>query len=445
MQNYIFIQTYGCSANKNNSEILAGLLKQAGYELTNNEKIADILIINTCIVKAKTESKIKRRIQDLSKLYPKKLMIVSGCMPETDKEALKKLNPDALLLGTHHIKEICHLISDYYNNQITNHPENKLDNEKEYLSSQNEEKLCLPKIPDNKLISIIQISEGCLGDCSYCKTKFAKGKLFSYGMENIIKSIQSDLNSGAKEIWITSQDCASYCLDKEDKIPKLPELLNKILFLKHNFKLRLGMMNPNHLYAILDEMIKIYRHKKMYKFLHIPMQSASDKILKDMNRYYQIEQAEEIINKFRKEFPSLSLATDLIIGYPTETEEDYKKNIEFIKKFKPDVLNLSKFSSHKATEAGKLKPLDLLIINKRTNEIMEIHRSTAQLNKIKFKDKEIIVFVNSKTKIPNIFEARDENYNIVLIKGDKSILGKTIKVKINQIGVHHMIAEEILN
>ncbi|MDD5193503.1 MAG: tRNA (N(6)-L-threonylcarbamoyladenosine(37)-C(2))-methylthiotransferase, partial [Candidatus Nanoarchaeia archaeon] len=316
MQNYVYIETYGCSANKNNSEIIAGLLKQAGYEPTNNLNIADILIINTCIVKTKTESKIKRRIQDLSKLYPKKLIIIAGCMPETDKHSLKTINPSLLLLGVHHIKDIVRFIRDYKEGKLTK------EKSKEYLSAKNEEKLT-GKISSNKLISIIQISEGCLGDCSYCKTRLAKGPLFSYDGNKILKSIESDLKSGAKEIWITSQDNASYGLDKYDKKPMVPYLLKKILNIKHNFKLRIGMMNPNHLYPILDEMIEIYKDKKVYKFLHIPIQSASDKILDNMKRGYSINIAKEIITKFRKAFPDMTLATDIIVGYPSETEESH--------------------------------------------------------------------------------------------------------------------------
>ncbi len=431
-QNCIYIETYGCSANLNNTEIMKGLLKQGGYEITNNPKLSDIIIFNTCIVKGKTEQKIKRKIQDFSKEYKEKLIIISGCMPETNLEHLRKLNLKLIFLGINHIKDIVNLIRDKEKNKL-----NKVKQEY-YLSKSKEEKIFLPKIPDNQLISIIQISEGCKGDCSYCKTKLAKGDLFSYSEDKILSSIESDLQSKAKEIWLTSQDNAAYGIEKGKQ--KLPELLNEIFNLKHNFKLRLGMMNPNNLYPVLDKMIEVYKNKKIYKFLHIPIQSASNKLLKDMNRYYSIEQAEEIIKKFRKEFPDITIATDIIIGYPTETEEDHKKNIEFLKKFKLDVFNLSKFSSHKGTRAGKLEVLDKEIINKRASELMELHRKTAQENKEKFLNKEIKAFANKKTNIRNIYEARDENYNIILIKSvDKSILGKTISVKITQIGVHHMI------
>jgi threonylcarbamoyladenosine tRNA methylthiotransferase CDKAL1 len=434
MKSYFYIETYGCTANQNNSEIIKGLLKQSGYEITNNIDIAEIIIINTCIVKGKTESKIKRRIQDIKD--DNKLIIIAGCMPETDYLKLKRLNKNLLFLGTHHIKDIARLLRDYY--------EKRLDKEKQlfYLTSKSEEKILLPKIPVNKLISITQISEGCLGECTYCKTRFAKGKLFSYDFDKIIKSIESDLKSGAKEVWITSQDNASYGIDKNHQM--LPLLLKNILELKYNFKLRLGMVNPNNLYPILDEMIEVYKNKKIYKFLHLPIQSASDNVLKEMNRSYKIKIVEEILDRFNKELSSFTFATDLIVGYPTEKELDHEKNIEFLKKYKPDVLNLSKFSSHQKTKSGHLKILNKEIINKRTNVLMALHRKLSLEKKQAFIGKKISVFVNERINDSSIYKARDDNYNIILINSsDKNILGKSLVVKIEKVGVYHLIGKPI--
>ena len=379
MENYTYIETYGCSANQNNSEIIAGLLKQSGTEITNNQDIADIIIINSCAVKSKTENKIKRRIQDLEKTN--KLLIITGCMSDTDAKYIKKLNKNSIFLGSHHIKGILNLIRDY--------KESKLDDKKqlEYVSFNKEEKILLPKIPQNKLISITQILEGCLMNCTYCKTKLAKGDLFSYPEEDIVKSIESDLKNGAKEVWLTSQDNSVYGLDRNTN---LPNLLKKILNLNYNFKLRLGMANPGHFYYILDEMIEVYRHPKMYKFLHIPIQSGSDKILKEMKRLYKKETVEKIISRFREKFPDITIATDIIIGYPTETDYDFKESMNFVKEFRPDVLNLSKFSKHKGTAAENLEYLDIKIVNKRNLDIMREHRRTALENKQKFLNKELL-------------------------------------------------------
>lgn len=433
---YVYIETYGCSANQNNSEILAGLLIQSGYQITNNINISEIIIINSCIVKGKTENKIKRRIQDLSKEHGGKLLIIAGCMPETDFKELGKLANNCIFLGTKHFKDIVKLIRDYYDNNLDS------KKQKDYLSEMNEEKVLLPKIPKNKLISITQILEGCLGDCNYCKVRFAKRNLHSYDMNKIVKSIENDLTSGAKEVWLTSQDCAIYGIDKKDK-SKLPELLGEILKLKHNFKLRLGMMNPNNFLQIQNEILNLYHSKKMYKFLHIPIQSASDKVLRSMNRGYKVEIVEDIINKFKKEFPDIVIATDIIVGYPGESKEDHNDNLDFINKFKPDVFNLSKFSSHKGTKAGKLKELDINIINKRAKELMDLHRQDALENKKKFLGKKVSVFVNNKTDIPGVYESRDENYNIVFVKGDKSLFGKNVEIIVKKIGVHHMIGDVV--
>jgi len=363
-------------------------------------------------------------------------------MPQTEKPKKlsnliklgKNQNKNLILLGTHHFKDILSLIRDY--------KENKLDEKKQqtYLTEESELKLNLPKLPANKLISIHQISEGCLGQCSFCKTRIAKGKLFSYPKQEILKSIESDLNNGAKEIWLTSQDNASYGLDKGKH--ELPELLKQILSLKHKFKLRLGMMDPNNVLPIIREMIEIYKDKKMFKFIHIPIQSASNSVLKDMNRFYKIEEAEKIIKEFRKEFSKGVIATDIIVGYPSETQEDHELNLEFIKKYSPDVLNLSKFSSHKQTPAGKLKILPTNLIRRRTKELMQLHRETAKQNKQQYLNKEIKVFVNKKvSEANNLYQARDENYNIVLIKCSKENFGKEIPLIIKQIGVHSMIGE----
>lgn len=435
-QKSVYLETYGCTANQNNSEILAGILNRTGFIITNNPEISDIIIMNTCIVKSKTESKIKRRLQDLRKEFANKLIIIAGCMPETDFKKLKKLDSRIIFLGTHHFKDIVNLISDCKENKLT---ETK---QKDYLSQMYETKLNLPKQPQNKLISIHQISEGCLGECSYCKTRFAKGRLSSYPKDEILRSIESDLQNGAKEIWLTSQDNAAYGLDQKEKKRDIPSLLKDILSLKHNFKIRLGMMDPNNVLPIVKDLLEIYKNKKMFRFLHIPIQSASNKILKNMNRLYTIEQAEKIIEKFKTALPEAVIATDIIVGYPTETQEDHLKNLEFINKYKPDVLNISKFSSHKNTPAGKLKVLPSSLVSKRASELMQAHRITAKENKQKYLEKTINVFINKRIS-EHLHKARDENYNIILLKCSKELLGKEVEVKITGIGVHNMVGELI--
>lgn len=365
---YVYFETYGCQANQNNTEIMKGLCLSSGLQITNNPDIADLLVVNTCIVKEPTEKKIERRISDLLKKYTKKPIIIAGCMPELRSNNLNKKN--LYLLGTHHIKEITKLIRKIYENKY---------NEQDFLIEENEEKLLLPKISRRKEVGITQISEGCLGNCSFCIVNKAKGKLFSYPEQDIIKNIQNDIKSGAKIIHITSQDNASYGLDSREQ--KLPELLNKILELKGNFQIKIGMMNPNNVLPILNNLIEIYKHKKIQPFLHLPLQSGSDKILKSMNRNYKVKDFLFIINNFKKEIPNLILWTDIIAGFPGETEEDFEKTLKIIKEIKPSFVNISRFWKLKGTPAEKMKQIPVEEIKSRTKKLINLCRD------MKIKDK----------------------------------------------------------
>lgn len=423
-----YFETYGCTANKNSTEIMMGLVKQAGLNLTEDEAFADLIVINSCIVKKPTEEKIKQRILELLKKYPNKKIILAGCMPRFISRNLKE-HENLFLLGIHHTKDIINLIQDINFNTY--------DSEK-YLNIKNEVKVGLPKISKEKFIGITQISEGCLGECSYCIVRLAKGKLFSYPKEKIIESIKNDINAGCKEIWLTSQDNASYG-NEEDK-SLLPSLLEEILNLKGNFKLRLGMMNPNNVLKILPQLIQIYKHKKMFKFIHLPIQSGSDKILKAMKRKYTKQDVLKIINPFKKEIPEITISTDIIVGFPGETEQDFQETLNLIQEIKPEILNRSNFYPHKKTEADKLKQIPIKTITSRASRLMKAHLDICNNIQKPFLGKEIKVLVSQKG-FSNTYLGRTDNYKLVAVQSkDKSILGKNIKVKLVKLMPHYLIA-----
>ena len=415
MSLYVYFETYGCSANQNNTEIMAGLVKQSGLEITNNEKIADIIVINSCIVKGPTENKIKRRISDLQAL--KKPIIIAGCMPSVRVNQLSGLN--IYLLDICHTLDIVKLIKDIQQEQYS------LEN---YVNKKPEVKLNKPKIPLKKKIGITQISEGCLGNCSFCMTKYAKGQLYSYPEEDIIKNVSQDIKSGCKEIWLTSQDSAAYGLDKGKS--RLPQLLTKILNIKGNFRLRLGMMNPNNVLPILKELIELYKNDKMYKFLHIPLQSGSDKILKSMNRKYSSLDFINITKEFKKEIPNITLATDIIVAFPGETNEDFNSTKEVIKKVQPQIFNISRFWPMQGTLAYNYKQISPEIAKKRDLELHSLQKSIAKSNNQEMLNKDIKVFISEYDKKTKEYLARTESYQLVKIKSETDILGKTLICKI---------------
>lgn len=424
----IYFESYGCTANQNSTEIMKGLVRQAGFNITSSIDYADLVIINSCIVKEPTEEKIRRQIQNL--LNQNKKIILAGCMPRLNKDKLSSTN--LFLLDTSQIKNLINLIQDIYSN---------IYSEEKYLQHRKEIKVNLPKISKEKIIGITQISEGCLGNCAYCITRLAKGKLFSYPKEEIVKSVESDLNSGAKEIWLTSQNCASY--GKEDGKFMLPELLEDILSINKKFYLRLGMSNPDNILEILDDLIEIYKNKKMFKFLHIPVQSGSNRILKSMKRNYTKQDFLKIINKLKKEFPDMHISTDVIVGFPGETEKDFQETYDLIEKIKPETINVSKFWPRQKTLAEKMHPqIDSDTKKQRAIKILRLHNEICNENQKKFINTGHEVVVDQKG-FENTYLARDENYKLFAVQSKQKILGKKLKVRVKRITPHYLISEVV--
>ena len=423
MQKIIYLESYGCSANQNNAEIISGMLERKGFIVVKNPDIkADIAIINTCIVKGPTMQRMVFRIKELAKKYSR--LIVCGCFVDYAYERIKKLvkesNKKCLLslVGVKRITEINNSINKLLENQEIN-----------FIDIKSEVKLNKPKQSFNKIIGITQISEGCIGNCNYCAVKLAKGFLFSYPKKEIIQNVINDLASGCKEIWLTSQDNAIYGFDRKKQ--ELPGLLNEILKLKNRFFLRVGMMNPSSLKNILNEMVKLYKDKKMFKFLHIPVQSGSDSVLKDMNRPYKIRDFVEIISEFRKEFPEITISTDIIVGYPTETQQDFDKSLALIKLIQPDIVNLSRFWPMPRTKAAELKPLNKDIILERSKIMKNLIDEIAVEKNKKFIGREFKILIDEKSTRGNLI-GRNENYKQILLPlNQKNVkIGNKVKVRI---------------
>ena len=211
----------------------------------------------------------------------------------------------------------------------------------------------------------------CLGDCSFCITKLAKGNLQSFPKEDIINEIKKRIEEGYKRINLTSTDNGCYGLDINTS---LVSLLKNITEIPGDFKIRIGMINPNYAKLYLNDLIKIYKSDKIIKFLHIPVQSGSNKILKDMNRKYKVQDFINVVSKFRKNILGINISTDIIVGYPTESEEDFEETLNLVKKIKPEVLNISKFTSRPGTKASRLKQLKTEEIKRRSVILTNLYK-----------------------------------------------------------------------
>src|SRR3989338_3537294 len=271
----ISVITQGCSSNLRESELIMGLLDNSGYEIVNDENESDANVVNICTVKG--DHTALREIRRLKKSSPDKKLIVAGCITENIVPKIKQIDESISFVNTHNFGKISTVVGNSMNGTVL-----------ELLDKQYELKVNLPSVRKNPVVGIVPILNGCNYFCTFCSTKLVKGKLFSYPMDAIRQDVKEHLKSGCKEIWITSNDTGAYMAEQGGK-QKIAELLEQILSVPMDFRLRLGMMNPGNTITMLDELIKVYKHPKMFKFLHIPLQSGNDEILRSMNRRYTAE------------------------------------------------------------------------------------------------------------------------------------------------------------
>lgn len=424
----IYFQTHGCSTNLSESEIMVGLLKKANFEIVNEPEKADILIINICTVKG--EETALREIRKLNENFPNKKLIVAGCITKIILKEARKLREDVSFINTHNIKSIVEVVEEVIN-----------DNVIEATGTDEYKKINLPKIRKNPVVGIIPILNSCANYCSYCSVKYVKGKLFSYDMQDIEAEALKCLNNGCKELWITSQDNVAYMLEKE-RISKLPDLLQNIVSIDKKFFVRIGMMNPSHLIDILQPMIDIYKNKKIFKFLHVPVQSGNDEILKLMKRNYSVNDFKKIINELRKNIPNLTISTDIICGFPTETEEQFNDSLNLIKEIRPDVLNISRFQARPMTEAAKMEgQIDGGITKNRSRLLTDIFTNISRMNNEKWLNWKGEILIDEKGK-QDTWIGRNFAYKPVIIRGDVR-LGDFVKVKVNNVTAYDLRGEVI--
>ncbi|MFA5008999.1 MAG: tRNA (N(6)-L-threonylcarbamoyladenosine(37)-C(2))-methylthiotransferase [Candidatus Paceibacterota bacterium] len=419
-----FLITYGCKLNQADSEIMRTLLLNNKFKESSLAE-ADFVIINTCGVVEKTEIKIFKKAEELKKAGKK--IILTGCLIAiSPKECLKIADA---VLGTSNLDSVVEAAKNILKNKKFQAIENQKIDKSLFLKKSQ---------PDFKNVSaVVAIAEGCLGNCTYCASKLARKKLQSFSIENIINEIKTNLESGFKEIQLTSQDLIIYGLDQKKYL--LPDLMEKIEKIENDFKVKLGMMNPGYAKMIFDDLLIKLESKKFYKFLHLPIQSGSNKVLKQMKRGYQAEDFVLLAKKFKKKFPQGVLATDIIIGHPSETEEDFAKTTMIIKKIKPDVLHIFKYSRRKNTEDFSLPDYPDRIKKERSRILTKIFKDyNFQKNKKFLKTKQNVLIIQ---KNQDGYLARNDFGRAIVLKNGK--LGEKITVKIIGYKWNYLIGESL--
>jgi MiaB-like tRNA modifying enzyme len=419
----IYIETYGCTANKADEAVLLGLLKQNNHTIVKNLQNADVLVLLTCTVIGTTEQRMLSRLKVFKKTHKK--IIVSGCMASVQTDLIKSLVPDALLLPPQAI----HHINDYI----------IYDTIKEESSTSHLlQKTIYPKYY-SALNAPVAIAEGCLLSCSYCITHFARGKLRSFPIQGITRDVCSALQQGCAEIQLTAQDTAAYGLDTGTN---LGSLLSKVCALNGLFRVRVGMMNPATLQKNIDPILTAYHHQKIYKFLHLPVQSGDDRILQAMNRGYTIHDFLSLIKRFKATFPTLTLSTDVIIGFPTETEEQFNSTIELMKRIEPDIVNITRFSARPLTEAKTMKGrIPTHIVKERSQRMTTLCSQISLKKNSEHVGKHYTILVTERGK-KGTFTGRTDSYKQVVLR-EPVRLGNFVSVEITDAAPTYIVGKLI--
>jgi MiaB-like tRNA modifying enzyme len=407
--------TYGCTLNRADSDVIRGILLSSGLEESASESEADVVILNTCTVKGATEQKILMKIKRLGK----KPLVVAGCMGSANVKLIEKAAPNASVVGPSAIVHIRDAVIAAAQG-------------KKVIFLSREDKSNLPRVHES-IIARVPIAEGCLGACTFCQTRIARGELVSYPVEGLIGEVRRCVKDGFKEIQLTAQDTGAYGKDIGTDLAELLEQVDKI---PGKFLTRIGMMNPQHLKEP-ERLLHAYASKKVYKFAHIPVQSGNDGVLGDMNRFYSVEEFEGAIRAFRREFPELTLATDIIVGFPSESEEAFEDTCGLIKRVKPDIVNVSKFTPRPGTVASKMKMLPNTEVKRRSEAMSALCKKISLEKNRKFVGKKYEVLL---TELAKSTTGRNQNYKQIVVEGK---LGEFVTAKITKATSNYLMAEPL--
>jgi threonylcarbamoyladenosine tRNA methylthiotransferase CDKAL1 len=416
----IHIKTFGCTANKADSHRIMQLLASQGYVFVSNPDLADLIVVNTCTVTQTTQQKVLKYINLLSDLG--KDVVIAGCLPAAQPDILDGIDYPSVTPAS--LDDITDIVgSNFVDSNIV--VSNGITAPAPY------------DIPILEGVTgIVSISQGCAGQCSYCIVKQARGKLVSRPVPDIVDEIKLLIWRGVREIQLTSQDTSAYGMDMGIR---LPELLRAITAVEGDYMIRVGMMNPFTVIGIINDIIESFKNPHIFKFLHIPIQSGSDKVLQHMNRKHTAEEFKYIVDTFRNNFPGIVISTDFIVGYPTETEQDFNDTLKLLTKLRPQKVNITRYSPRPNTLSSQLRDLPSWKKKERSRRLTKLHH-TINRELLRKRIGDTIHVVTTEVGTDNSTIGRDIYYNNIVVRKDIP-LGNWYDVKITGSTITYLIGE----
>ncbi|XP_044064495.1 threonylcarbamoyladenosine tRNA methylthiotransferase isoform X1 [Siniperca chuatsi] len=422
----IWMKTWGCSHNNSDGEYMAGQLAASGYKITDDPTEADLWLLNSCTVKNPAEDHFRNSVKKAQE--QEKKVVVAGCVPQAQPrmDYLKGLS----IIGVQQIDRVVEVVDE----AVKGHSVRLLGQKKDGGRRLGGARLDLPKIRKNPLIEIISINTGCLNACTYCKTKHARGDLASYPIEELVERARQSFQEGVCEIWLTSEDTGAYGRDIGTDLPTL--LWRLVEEIPEGAMLRLGMTNPPYILEHLEEMAKILNHPRVYAFLHVPVQSASDSVLMDMKREYCIDDFKRVVDFLNERVPGVTVATDIICGFPGETEEDFQETVDLVKIYRFPSLFINQFYPRPGTPAAKMEQVPAHVKKQRTKELSQLfHSYNPYDHKVGERQH---VLVTEESFDAQYYVAHNKFYEQVLVPKRAEFKGKMIEVYIYEAGKHFL-------
>ncbi|MFW5749487.1 MAG: tRNA (N6-isopentenyl adenosine(37)-C2)-methylthiotransferase MiaB [Halanaerobium sp.] len=420
------IITYGCQMNEHDSERLAGMLEEMGYQHTEELAEADIILLNTCIIRENAELKVFGKLGELKQYKrenPELIIGIGGCMMQQDQpvdEVYKKYRHVDLIFGTHNIHHLPNLIKEIE------------ETRDRVVEVWDEEEGLIPDLPakrESEHSAWISIIQGCDNFCTYCIVPYVRGRERSRPVDSIVQEAEKLAEDGVKEITLLGQNVNSYGsdLEKEITFPRLLEELNEVEKLK---RIRFMTSHPR---DFSDELLeKIKTLDKVANHIHLPVQSGSNKVLKEMNRGYTREYYIDRVKKIQAEIPGAAVSTDFIVGFPGESEEDFEKTIELVKELNFDMAYTFIYSPRSGTPAARRDDqIEEEVKKERLKRLMDLQNKISydKNQKLIGTTQEILV-TGPSSNDPEVYEGRTSTNKICFIDKNEELTGELVKVRI---------------
>jgi threonylcarbamoyladenosine tRNA methylthiotransferase CDKAL1 len=394
----VYLRSFGCALNRADSLRIEALLRTLGAVVVPEHQ-AEAVVVNTCTVIQKTEREVLRFLRG----HADKEIYSMGCMAAIQENEIRSVCRPVLI------------------------PTSVLDS---------------PSLPSGVKVSdaigLVPIARGCYGECTYCVARRARGPLRSESVAGICKAVNDLAAAGVREIQITAQDVAAWGMDRRSTLPRL---LKTILCLPGHFRLRLGMMNPATLIPIVDELLPLYRHPKMYAAAHIPVQSGSDSVLNTMGRHYRAQDFLDLIQVLRDNVPEIWIATDVIAGFPGESEKDFVETLDLIRAVRPNKVNITRFSPRPGTKAASLPDILERTKKNRSRRLSRLADTVCLENNHPWIGREVPVVVVERIKAGTVV-CRTPEYRSVVIQ-EELPLGSEASVRITGTRIHYFTGTRI--